>query len=421
MLKGVPSGSIGKTSDSGWSNEEIFLFFLEHFIMHTNPSPDHPLILIMDNHQSHISIPVINNAKSAGVILLTIPLHSSYKIKPLDKTIYGPFKTFYFRAMTDWLNNPGNKGKPVTIYEVAELAGRAYESAFTLKNIVSGFRTCGLFPLNRDIFQEEDFLPSNLSGLILFLDAEASQPPTLEIRTPTLRTRASEDPPQNEEIILSAANSSVEAPTDAPTPESLRPFPVRDPSRGKSIPKKQKSVILTDRPEKEKTEQRRKKKSNPMPMHPKAEKNPKCGRRRIEFEMSSSDDDISVISLKDSDSDQDFEEEICAQELENNFLNEDVGLKDGDFILVKCKRERGYQRHFVAKVIKRGQKETEIKYLKKMQKTDTFVFNEETETYIVNEEDIILQLPNPQPLAGTSKRKLSQFTFPVNFNGYTLG
>lgn len=259
--------------------------------------------------------------------------------------------------MTDWLNNPGNKGKPVTIYEVAELAGRAYESAFTLKNIVSGFRTCGLFPINRDVFQEEDFLPSNLSGPSSSLDAEASQPPTLEIRT-TSQTHASEDPPQNKEIILSKASSSLEASTDAPTPVSLHPFPVRDPSRGKSIQKKQKSVILTDTLEKEKIEQRRKKKIYPMPMSRKVEKNPKRAKRRIELEMSSSDDDISVISLKDSDSNQDSGEEICAQELENNFINEDVGLKDGYFILVKCKGERGYQRHFVAKVIKRGRKET---------------------------------------------------------------
>ena len=93
-----------------------------------------------------------------------------------------------------------------------------------------------------------------------------------------------------------------------------------------------------------------------MPMSRKVEKNPKRAKRRIEFEMSSYDD-ISVISLKDSDSNQDSGEEIRAQELENNFINEDVGLKDGYFILVKCKGERGYQRHFVAKVINRRRKE----------------------------------------------------------------
>lgn len=69
----------------------------------------------------------------------------------------------------------------------------------------------------------------------------------------------------------------------------------------------------------------------------------------------------------------------------------------------------------------KGDARKQIKYLKTMQKTETFVFNEEAETYVVNKEDIILRLPNPQPLAGTSKRKLSQLTFLVNFNGYTLG
>ncbi|KAI4818898.1 hypothetical protein KUCAC02_004189 [Chaenocephalus aceratus] len=40
----------------GWMNEDAFLIFLKHFIRHTNCSTDHPVLLILDNHESHISL-----------------------------------------------------------------------------------------------------------------------------------------------------------------------------------------------------------------------------------------------------------------------------------------------------------------------------------------------------------------------------
>ncbi|KAI4799638.1 hypothetical protein KUCAC02_016765 [Chaenocephalus aceratus] len=34
-------------------DEDAFLIFLKHFIRHTNCSTDHPVLLILDNHESH--------------------------------------------------------------------------------------------------------------------------------------------------------------------------------------------------------------------------------------------------------------------------------------------------------------------------------------------------------------------------------
>ena len=124
---------------------------------------------------------------------------------------------------TGWITQ-GTKANQWQYMRWLNLLGEHMNLLLLWKNIVSGFRTCGLFPINRDVFQEEDFLPSSLSGWSSSLDAEASQPPTLEIRT-TSQTPASEDFPQNKEIILSKASSSLEASTDAPTPVSLHQFP----------------------------------------------------------------------------------------------------------------------------------------------------------------------------------------------------
>ncbi|KAI4819416.1 hypothetical protein KUCAC02_004663, partial [Chaenocephalus aceratus] len=92
----------------GWMNEDAFLIFLKHFIRHTNCSTDHPVLLILDNHESHISLKSVTIAKEKGVIMLTLPPHTSHRLQPLDKTVYGPLKT-YNRAMDGWMrSNPGD-------------------------------------------------------------------------------------------------------------------------------------------------------------------------------------------------------------------------------------------------------------------------------------------------------------------------
>ncbi|KAI4828179.1 hypothetical protein KUCAC02_022291 [Chaenocephalus aceratus] len=94
LLNGSPAGSIGHCTKSGWMNEDAFLIFLKHFIRHTNCSTDHPVLLILDNHESHISLKSVTIAKENGVIMLTLPPHTSHRLQPLDKTVYGPLKTY---------------------------------------------------------------------------------------------------------------------------------------------------------------------------------------------------------------------------------------------------------------------------------------------------------------------------------------
>ncbi|KAJ8909319.1 hypothetical protein NQ315_003465 [Exocentrus adspersus] len=152
MLKGAPIGSIGIANPSGWSTGDIFLKYLKHFINVVKPTPENKIILIVGNHESHLSIPAINMAREHGVIMLTFPPHTSHRLQPLDRSVFGPFKKYYNQACHEWLLN--NPGKPMTIYEVAECVGKSYPRAFTPSNIESGFRVFGIFPLNRHVFQE---------------------------------------------------------------------------------------------------------------------------------------------------------------------------------------------------------------------------------------------------------------------------
>ena len=162
MMKGAPPDSIDVANPSGWMSAAYFTEFIKRFFKHTKCSKDRPVILILDNHDSHISIETIDLSKENGVTLLTLPPHCSRKLQPLDRSVYGPLKTFYNQAANAFMVS--HPGKTITIYDVAELVGKADEQALTPRKIRSGFAASGIWPFNKDVFGEDEFLSSYVLG-----------------------------------------------------------------------------------------------------------------------------------------------------------------------------------------------------------------------------------------------------------------
>ena len=137
MLNAAPVGSRGAVHPSGWMTSENFVHFLEHFVSFVKCTPESPVLMLMDNHDSHVSLPAIDCAKKNGIVVLTFPPHCSHKLQPLDRSVYGPLKKFHNTACNSWmLENPG---KPMTIYDVAGRAGHAFPLAMTPTNILASF------------------------------------------------------------------------------------------------------------------------------------------------------------------------------------------------------------------------------------------------------------------------------------------
>jgi hypothetical protein len=306
MLKGAPPGSIGVANPSGWSNSEIFLTYLDHFIKFTKPSENDIQLLILDNHESHVSISAIQKAKDNHIIMLTLPPHTSHKLQPLDRSVFGPFKTFYSKAMAEFLLT--NNAKPVTIYDVCQISDRAYELAFTLKNIVSGFRVTGIFPVNRDVFGDDDFLPSSVTD----------RPEQSEIVDKPSCSSAPSDSTFSSGLLPPSASSSGRPTSGAVTlksPEEVRPFPKageRKPSNRRRV----KSQILTSTPVKTQIEAERaatgikRRKKGKKIQFDSEEEEEVVTQQEVERqeENDESDDAASISNLEDDDECSFFEE-----------------------------------------------------------------------------------------------------------------
>lgn len=161
LMNGAPSESIMFISDSGYINAELFYQYLKHFQKHAKASKEDPVLLILDNHSSHCTLEVVTFCKENSIHVLSIPPHSSHKTQPLDRNFFKALKDFYGDLCDQWLVN--NPGRTITQSEVAKLFGDAYAKICTIERAENAFRVCGIVPLNKFIFSEEDFLPASVT------------------------------------------------------------------------------------------------------------------------------------------------------------------------------------------------------------------------------------------------------------------
>jgi hypothetical protein len=54
-----------------------------------------------------------------------------------------------------------------TLYQLAEIFGNAYGETATMKKALNAFQMCGIWPLNSNIFSNDDFLPSTVTDQFL--------------------------------------------------------------------------------------------------------------------------------------------------------------------------------------------------------------------------------------------------------------
>lgn len=158
MSFGAPSGSLICVHKSGWMTSDNFFKVICHFVKYSHATKEDPVLILLDNHESHMSIETIRYAKENGVIMLTFPPHCSHRLQPLDVAVYGPFKKRYNSALNEWMIS--NPGRTVSLYQIPSLVTKALIESFTPKNILSAFAKTGIHPFNSSNFDETDYLSS---------------------------------------------------------------------------------------------------------------------------------------------------------------------------------------------------------------------------------------------------------------------
>ena len=396
FLNGAFPGSEAAAAKSGWMNSDIFSEqYLPFFIRQTRCSKDRPILFIMDNHESHVSLQAINTAKENGIVILTLPPHTSHCLQPLDRAVYGPMKRCYNKACDDWLRS--HPGRQISIYEIAELTARAHTVAVTPANIRSGFHATGISPLNSDIFPDDAYLPSDVTDRPLYqpvglpeqllevpaqIPTPTQAPPNIPIRSPDQLPVLVEQPTPTRDHV--PENIKV-------TPQSLMPVPKAPARKTKTSRKRRKTAILTDTPEKNliaaESRQRELKKKPAK----------RCKKKQQIIESETSESELSTI-LTDS-------EEYSEEENARSTVVNEKTLQVGEHVLVRYETQRKTELFYIGVVEKIEDRYITVNFMRrKPGSTAQFIYpTVKDRDNKVTADAVVLLLGMPTSVGGSSR------------------
>ena len=331
MMSGAAVGALGLVHKSGWMTSENFKRVLEFFKGSVRCTKENPVLLIMDNHESHLSVEGLDFCKENGIVVLTLPPHTYNKLQPLDRCVFGPFKKFFTSAVKSWMNH--NPNMTLNIYALPKLCSSAWDRGATPENVKSGFRAAGIVPFDRNIFSDKDFLSSAVSDRPL---------PTCRPNDEAI-TQATDKSPLIAETSTSPISGTSCAAIDALSPEYIRPLPKgalrQQSTRGR---KRGRCMIATDTPEKMEL---MKKSGGPIT------------KRQLLMSSSSSEDD-------NDECEKSRNSPFCSSESSKSDKSKNE-VNEADFVVVKFPKKKTLV-HYIGNVVRVMQPaiQYEIKFLR---------------------------------------------------------
>lgn len=143
-MEGADADAVCAVTKSSNINGTLFLDWFKWFV--SNLPVARPQLLILDGHFSHIQQKAVAFGEEEGVHIFVLPAHTSHFLQPLDVTVFKSFKTHYEKALAYHpLKNEGSLPSKDTIAAITKVP---WELAFSEKNVRSGFRRSGIFPLS---------------------------------------------------------------------------------------------------------------------------------------------------------------------------------------------------------------------------------------------------------------------------------
>lgn len=149
IIENTPKGWGIGISDNGWMTSETFYEYITNvfypWLMKENTQ--FPVLVYMDNHSSHLNLPLVNFCREKQIELIMLPPNSTHIMQPLDIAFFHPFKEIWRKCVPKWKSQQG----------VTQITKENFPLVlqFTLDNmpnaekvVQSGFRGVGLHPFN---------------------------------------------------------------------------------------------------------------------------------------------------------------------------------------------------------------------------------------------------------------------------------
>ena len=143
-------GAAMAMQSEAWMTQFLFSSLISHFINSLGSqggiSCENRHLLIVDGHNSHVTLEVVKKSMEVGLDLVTLPSHTSHRLQPLDVSVFAPFKHGFKWYKDAWVLH--NRGTSVEKQVLAMWVSGGLQRALTLENIKAGFHATSIWPLN---------------------------------------------------------------------------------------------------------------------------------------------------------------------------------------------------------------------------------------------------------------------------------
>lgn len=146
--EGGPDGSRYNRTKSGWFDNFCFSDYVETIALPYLRRLPGKKYMIGDNLSSHLSFDLIKKCAENDVHFIFLPANSTHLTQPLDVAFFRPLKMAWRSILLDWKKGPGKNEATIQKSKFPSLLNKLCESCKS-ENVISGFRKCGIVPLNR--------------------------------------------------------------------------------------------------------------------------------------------------------------------------------------------------------------------------------------------------------------------------------
>jgi hypothetical protein len=166
----IPDDYFLDVSETGYSNDELALDWIQHFNQYSTRSQRGAWrLLIFNGFGSHLTKQFIYYCDTNNIIPFSLPSHTSHILQPLDVTVFQLFKHWHKRAVeTAVRNGCVDFNKVEFLHEVQSIRARTFKNG----TILSAWEKSGHFPFNPEIVLQK-------------LPAQPRTPPPVEEEPPS--------------------------------------------------------------------------------------------------------------------------------------------------------------------------------------------------------------------------------------------
>lgn len=153
-------------SASGWFDSTSFSDWVESIAIPALKKLPGKKYLIGDNLTSHFSANAVKSCLQHNISFIFLPPNSTHLTQPLDVAFFRPLKASWRKILERWRMNEGRTSSSIPKDRFPHFLKELYQSIEENreKNIRSGFRKCGIFPVNREEVLKQ--LPSYVNNAV---------------------------------------------------------------------------------------------------------------------------------------------------------------------------------------------------------------------------------------------------------------